>query len=311
MRDSITLGLNYAETGVLAAWINPKDGQRCKSPDAMTELECKTISMSKPVNTQFLERYQLEYQQDPRSRVFAPLAEGYRKMGLLEEALKIAQAGVKIHPSFASGRVALAKILIDQHQDEAAAQQLQAAVKLSPDNLLANSLLGETWLKLRRPKEALKSFKMVLFIDPANEHALAAVKKWEFLTADEYGDDAFDDVQSTAQATGQAAKLPSPNRQREIDRAISLADAFTIRNEPDRAYDVLHSAHRKLGDDDELNSRLNRLKKRLQIDVEIAEPIRPVGTVAESKTKNRNRLLIERLEGLLRRIEGRSGPARS
>jgi tetratricopeptide (TPR) repeat protein len=269
--------------------------------------ECKALTMAQPVNPQFLERYQQEYQKDPRSRVFAPLAEGYRKLGLLDEALKIAQAGVKIHPNFASGRVALAKILIDLNQDEAASHQLQAAVKISPDNLLANSLLGETWLKLRRPKEALKSFKMVLFIDPSNEHALAAVKKWEFLTADEYGDEAFDEVRAT--------KVTSPNRQREIDRAISLADAFTIRNEPDRAYDILHSAHKRLGDDGELNSRLDRLRKRLQIEDEVAEPIRPIGTVAQAQTKGRNRLLIERLERLLQRIEkladDRTGPVRS
>ena len=42
-----------------------------------------------PVNPEFVERFQIMYQKDPNSRVFAPLAECYRKMGLLDEALRL------------------------------------------------------------------------------------------------------------------------------------------------------------------------------------------------------------------------------
>ena len=259
------------------------------------------MAMSRAVNPEFIERYQLEYQKNPRSRVFAPLAEAYRKMGLLDEAYQVAAAGVKVHPGFASGRVALAKILIDKKDFQAAIEHLQAAVKISPDNLLANSLLGETWIALRRPKEALKAYKMVLFIDPSNEAALAAVKKWEFLTADEYSDEAYQEVSDSA------VPAEKTDRDRDMERAISLADALTVRNEPDRAFEILLAAQRRLGDDPELQTRLGRLKKRLQIEEEVAEPLPSV----QRKVADKNALKVEILQNLLRRIELHARPARS
>ena len=61
-----------------------------------------------------IEEYQLILLKNPGSKVFAALAEAYRKMGLLEEAYDIAKKGVFKHPEYPSGRVALARILIDK-----------------------------------------------------------------------------------------------------------------------------------------------------------------------------------------------------
>ena len=52
--------------------------------------------------------YLKKYQEDPSSRVFAPLAESYRKAGLADEAIEIAREGLRVHPNFVGGRVALA-----------------------------------------------------------------------------------------------------------------------------------------------------------------------------------------------------------
>ena len=60
--------------------------------------------------------YLRRYQEDPRSRVFAPLAEAYRKAGLLDEAIEIARDGVRVHPHFVGGKVALARALFDKGQ---------------------------------------------------------------------------------------------------------------------------------------------------------------------------------------------------
>ena len=51
--------------------------------------------------------YLKKYQEDPTSRVFAPLAEAYRKAGLIDEAIEIAREGLRVHPNFVGGRVAL------------------------------------------------------------------------------------------------------------------------------------------------------------------------------------------------------------
>ncbi|MCM2281761.1 MAG: tetratricopeptide repeat protein [Bdellovibrionaceae bacterium] len=269
---------------------------------------------SAPLNPEFVERYQLEYQKNPRSKVFAPLAEAYRKMGLLEEARTVAQSGVKHHPDFASGRVVYARILFDSQNYDETLNQLIAAVRLSPDNLMAHSLMGETLLLLRRPKDALNAFKMVLFVDPSHERALAAVRKWEFLTADEYDDELFE-VKS--EPTNGAAP-PAPHqaeriqpigsiaeKQKHLERALSLADAFTVRNDIERALETLTRARQSLGAAPELDNRLARLRKRMGLPELAAEPTPPSTPGIKPETRPVANSRKQKLEILLRRINER------
>lgn len=204
---------------------------------------------------ELIERYQLEYARDPKSKVFAPLSEAYRRMGLVEEALRIAENGVKLNPDFASGRVALARILIEKKRYEEASSQLSKAIEYAPENLLAYSLLGELHLQLRQPKEALNAFKMVLFLNPNDDRAKKAVSRWEFLTADEYDSAVF--------RMEPIFDHRPENVKREVERAISLADALTVRNDLDAAIGVLQSAQTRLGDQSELGNRIQRIRQRL------------------------------------------------
>lgn len=233
------------------------------------------------VNAEFVERYQLELAREPKSRVFAPLAEAYRKMGLLDEAKRICQRGCQFHPDFAGGHVAFAKVLIDLKEFSGALPHLEKAARLSPDNILAHSLMGETLIQLRRPKDALNAFKMVLFLNPEDQKAQESVRKWEFLTADEYDEKMFE-MQPKAKAPeaeleeiledSTPATRPGDTRlelaqrhARALDRAISLADAFTIRNDLDSALKVVEDAIRLLGNHPELDKRASLLAKRLQV----------------------------------------------
>lgn len=237
------------------------------------------------VNPEFVERCQIEYQRNPRSRIFAPLAEAYRQMGLLDEALRICKLGVKLNPEFAGGFVAYANVLIERKAFETALAQLERATSLSPDNLLAHRLMGETLLELRRPNEALKAFKMVLFLSPDDRRAQAAVKKWEFLTADEYSDDlfamkpVFESGPKTRSGRDDQANFDekalddgdqnlrenaheNPQRAKRIERALSLIDAFTIREDWNAALDLVRDAQRALGPSTALNRREELLLKR-------------------------------------------------
>ena len=266
------------------------------------------------ISPEFVERYQVEYRKNPQSRIFAPLAEAYRQMGLLDEALRIAEAGVKIHPGFAGGRVAYARILIDMKQPEKALAQLSQAVQASPDNLLGHTLMGETLLEMRQPKEALKAFKMVLFLNPGDEKARAMVRKWEFLSADDYEDDLFQMRPVFSLKKSASPVKDEARKAKALERALSLADAFTVRGELERASITLKDAREELGDSDEIVSRLELLARRTQMiedddeddEIIVHDPTEPDdGTMADSMPDHPMDRRRARLETFLRRISER------
>jgi tetratricopeptide (TPR) repeat protein len=88
-----------------------------------------------------LERYLRIFQENPDSRVFAPLADLYRRLGRLDEAEKICREGIRRHPYYAGGRVALAHIQLDMAHFEEALEEINSVVTYYPDNLLARKIL--------------------------------------------------------------------------------------------------------------------------------------------------------------------------
>jgi len=105
-------------------------------------------------------------QEDPTSRVFAPLAESYRRLGRIEEAIEICQRGLEHHPDFHGGRVALAKCYLDKHRHQDAQRELERVVHLAPENLLAQRLLGDSLLAQGLDKQALHAYKMASLLAP-------------------------------------------------------------------------------------------------------------------------------------------------
>ena len=110
--------------------------------------------------------YLKKYQEDPSSRIFAPLAEAYRKAGLVDEALEIAREGLRVHPNFIGGRVALARALFEKQEYLEVIEQLSPIIQDAPDNLVAQRLLAESFLMAGRVVESLGCYKMLLYYSP-------------------------------------------------------------------------------------------------------------------------------------------------
>ena len=123
--------------------------------------------------------YLKRYQEDPRSRVFAPLAEAYRKAGLLDEAIDIARDGVRMHPHFVGGRVALARALFDRGHFEEVTKELETIILDAPDNLIAQKLLAESYLILGKVAQSLSAYKVLLFFMPNDKEIMGLVKEIE------------------------------------------------------------------------------------------------------------------------------------
>jgi tetratricopeptide (TPR) repeat protein len=126
-----------------------------------------------------LYQYLRRYQEDPSSRVFAPLAEAYRKAGLIDEAIEIAREGLKNHPNFLGGRVALARALFDKKLYQEVVDELAPVVQDIPDNLVAQRLLAESYLILGRVAESLSAYKMLLYFSPQDTETARIVQELE------------------------------------------------------------------------------------------------------------------------------------
>lgn len=266
----------------------------------------------KPVDTALVEKYQLMLEKDPNSLVFAPLVDAYRKMGLMDQAVEEGVRGVRQHPKFASGRIALARVLIERIQFAEAVKQLEEAVRLSPENILAFQLLADCLVKLKRPKEALKSYKMVLFLNPKDEKAQASVKKLESVTADEFEEELFqmlplNPLQKDEEPDISLSPIEDDNSQTSqsdsssLDRAVSLVDAFIVRNDFEKAAQVLSQYEPYHPQAPELIKR----RKLINQISDYEEPEQPtqVEPPPPSRKESAHKRKIKKLELFLARID--------
>jgi tetratricopeptide (TPR) repeat protein len=111
--------------------------------------------------------------------VFAPLAEAYRKAGLVNEAIEIARDGLNRHPRFMGGRVALARALFDKKLYQDVIDELSPIVQDIPDNLVAQRLLAESYLILGSVAESLSAYKMLLYFSPLDHEVAKIVQELE------------------------------------------------------------------------------------------------------------------------------------
>lgn len=132
-----------------------------------------------PKGTPQIYHYLKRYQEDPSSRVFAPLSEAYRKAGLLDEAIEICRDGLRVHPNFIGGRVALARAFFDKRYYEDVVKELEPVVMDAPDNLVAQRLLADSYLILGRIAQALTAYKVLLYFSPKDEELGQLVREIE------------------------------------------------------------------------------------------------------------------------------------
>lgn len=254
------------------------------------------------IQPELIEKYQILLQKDPKSQVFAPLTEAYRRMGMAEEAFRIAVRGVQFNPQFGGGRIALAKVFLDRENLKSATDELEKAVDLSPDNIMAHLLLGDCYLKSKRPKDALRSFKMVLFLAPNNEKAQKVVRKLESLTADEYEEDLFEMKQLPQVDYGKAERadalkpLDHGAVTSGLDRILSLSDAYIVRGDLEKAHEVLSQAESGFGRHPEFIKRLKLVSHR-HMDIEPEKNGPP-----PNRERARLDSKIEMLQDLLKRV---------
>lgn len=92
-----------------------------------------------------IKRYEDALAKDPNSYCFAPLSELYRKIGLIDDAISVAQRGTEVHPEYVGGYMALGRAYFEKGLKKESKEFLERVAKATPENLLAQKILFQMY----------------------------------------------------------------------------------------------------------------------------------------------------------------------
>lgn len=106
---------------------------------------------------------------DPGSRVFYQLGEELRKAKRSDEAEAVLRAGLEKHPSYLSALISLGRVLKESGRATEAVEVLNRAFELDRQNVVVARLLAECYMEMGEDVEAIKKYKLVAALHPADE----------------------------------------------------------------------------------------------------------------------------------------------
>jgi tetratricopeptide (TPR) repeat protein len=115
-----------------------------------------------------IERMSDRLAKNPRSLIFASLADAYRKCNLADLAIEVVKDGLEIHPDYASAYIVLGRCYQDKKLFELAMSEYEHALELDPDNLVVLRLIGDLYLNLGDKGKCIKTYRQLLDLDPSN-----------------------------------------------------------------------------------------------------------------------------------------------
>jgi tetratricopeptide (TPR) repeat protein len=116
---------------------------------------------------------------DPSSKLFVPLAEEYRKIGMLDEAIQVLVDGLNANPNYMTARVSLGKMLLEKGNISEAQKEFEKVVAAIPDNLFAHKKLADIYQSAGDRENLLKEYKIILSLGPKDEEVKKALEELE------------------------------------------------------------------------------------------------------------------------------------
>ncbi len=120
-----------------------------------------------------IEKLKEKVDKDPNSKLFVPLADEYRKMGMLDEAISVLLKGLDNQPGYMSARVSLGKIYLEKNMMAEAKEEFEKVISVIPDNLFAHKKLAEIYRDLGNKERAVGEYKTVLKLNSLDEDAMS------------------------------------------------------------------------------------------------------------------------------------------
>ncbi len=116
---------------------------------------------------------------DPKSKLFVPLAEEYKKAGDIDMAIQVLQEGLKNNPAYVTARSFLGRLLTDKGDLPGARKEFEEVVKAIPDNLMAHRKLGDIYALQDKPADALSHYKTAVSLNPKDADTAMLIAELE------------------------------------------------------------------------------------------------------------------------------------
>ena len=157
-------------------------------------------------NSDLINELLAQFNANPR-RVFARLANEYRKAGDPQSAIDLCRTHVPLQPSYISGHIVFGQALFEQGELDEARTAFETAISLDPENLIAIRQLGDIARVTGDSRSARMWYERLLEMDPQNEEIEQYLRDLPAAGAEEPGEiPAATEAEADAGATGQAAE---------------------------------------------------------------------------------------------------------
>ena len=190
--------------------------------------------------TSEIDKLEARFQQNPKGRNFAPLADAYRKAGLIDNAIDLCQNGLTLHPDYVSAYIVYARCLVDKKDDPAALGVFKKVLELDGENIIALRGLAELAQRNGKYEEEVEWLTRLINADPMNGDAVEALARAKGKVATKPAEAAAAAPPPPAPAPAPAP--PSPSRSKSgsspAPASAGIADGPTAHMEkPDFAVD--------------------------------------------------------------------------
>jgi tetratricopeptide (TPR) repeat protein len=156
--------------------------------------------------TSEIDKLEARFRDNPKGLNFAPLADAYRKAGLIDNAIDLCQNGLKLHPDYVSAYIVYARCFVDKKDDPAALGVFRQVLDLDGENIIALRGLAELAERNGKYEDEVEWLSRLLNADPMNGDAAEAL----------------------ARAKGKAAAKPKPAPEASIEVDKETPEPVTL-----------------------------------------------------------------------------------
>lgn len=126
------------------------------------------MSVDDPGTASAIRRHEERLARDPTSLTFAQLADLYRKVGRVRDAVTLCREGLKRYPHYATARLILVKALSSDGQLEAALAELEPILAEHPRDAHCHRLAADIERRLGHLEAAVEHLQAAANLDPAD-----------------------------------------------------------------------------------------------------------------------------------------------